>query len=97
MDRAWQAFLGLQQPTLPPGFHTEHFTHEDLLVLVDAFCGGNVLSEPTSIGTFAETFYHMKDFEEFSATPTFKALWRDGLDSFLTTAWAMILKKKENK
>lgn len=94
MDQFWQAFLGLSQPALPVGFHTEHFSNEELQTLCKSFSGGNTLSDPESLGELAEFLYIFKDYDEFAAHPRIVRMQRDGLGRFLTTAWEMICKKK---
>lgn len=94
MDRFWQSFLGLQQPTLPTDLCSEHFTHDELEELLQLWGGGNVLSDPSGIADMAEKAYAFESDEQYFADPGIKQMWRDGLGRFLTGLWKMVATKK---
>lgn len=87
------SLFNLKQPILPTDFHTEHFSNEDLSELLKHWGGGNELTDPTSIGLFAERAFNFKDDKEYFADPDIKMMWRDGLGDFLIACWYMIQEK----
>jgi hypothetical protein len=94
MDILWQNFLGLQNPRLPSDFCTAHFNNQELQTILDSWGGGNVISEPTSIGTMMETFYGMADYDEFSNHKGVIQMARDGLGTMLVKSWTLVCQKR---
>ena len=94
MDKIWQSFLGIQQPSLPLNFRSENFTHDELEELLKSWGGGNVLNDPRDIAVMAEKAYAFKDDKQYFADPDIKQMWKDGLGYFLIELWKMVAKKK---
>lgn len=94
MDQFWQQLLNLKQPELPPGYHTVHFTNEDLRALLGSVAGGNTFAESTTVGRVAEELYDLPDETAYLQSEQVHSMVQNGMGRFVHHLWSMIAAKR---